>query len=197
MCYISNLTFFFSMCFKKYRQHLWKGRCNMKKQFDEFQKMKLKEMCKTIEDMTYTYINPETKNPTVVPAKHYENILNKTIEQFIEDSLKIEMMNNVFKQMNMLMTEYKQDLIKSLICMDKGLKPTDLSFAETIALNETYHYIDEKMNKEKKKFHILDKEYLDRFDEFVNDTELHKQYLINIDEEKEIEEDMEDDFMLS
>ena len=119
----------------------------MKKQFDEFQKMKLKEMCKTIEDMTYTYINPETKNPTVVPAKHYENILNKTIEQFIEDSLKIEMMNNVFKQMNMLMTEYKQDLIKSLICMDKGLKPTDLSFAETIALNETYHYIDEKMNK--------------------------------------------------
>lgn len=172
----------------------------MKKQFDEFQKMKLKEMCKTMEDMTYSYINPETQNPTVVPAKHYENILNKTIEQFIEDTLKIEMMNNVFKQMNMLMSEYKQDLIKSLICMDKGIKPTDLSLVQTIALNETYHYIDEKISLQKKKFHLLDQEYLDKFDEFMNNKRLHSQILnAQVDEQEleELDEELEDDFMFS
>ena len=172
----------------------------MKKQFDEFQKMKLKEMCRTIEDMTYTYINPETQSPTVVPANHYEKILNKTIEQFIEDTLKVEMMNNVFKQMNMLMTEYKQDLIKSLICMDKGLKPTDMSLVQSIALNETYHYIDDKMSEQKKKFHFLDQEYLDKFDEIINDKQLHAQIInpqIEEDELDELEEEMEDDFLLS
>lgn len=172
----------------------------MKKQFDEFQKMKLKEMCRTIEDMTYTYINPETQSPTVVPANHYEKILNKTIEQFIEDTLKVEMMNNVFKQMNMLMNEYKQDLIKSLICMDKGLKPTDMSLVQSIALNETYHYIDEKMSEKKKKFHFLDQEYLDKFDEIINDKQLHAQIInpqIEEDELDELEEEMEDDFLLS
>lgn len=46
----------------------------MNKQFDVFVKMKITEMSKTIHDMTYTYINPETKKPTDVPAKHYQDI---------------------------------------------------------------------------------------------------------------------------
>lgn len=44
----------------------------MKKQFEDFQKMKIKEACKAIEDMTFSFINPTTKEPTFVPAKHYE-----------------------------------------------------------------------------------------------------------------------------
>lgn len=40
----------------------------MRKQYDDFTQMKLKDMCKNISDMTYTYINPETQQPTKVPA---------------------------------------------------------------------------------------------------------------------------------
>ena len=33
----------------------------MRKQYDDFTQMKLKDMCKNISDMPYTYINPETQ----------------------------------------------------------------------------------------------------------------------------------------
>lgn len=44
----------------------------MRKQYDDFTQMKIKEMCKSISDMTYTYLDPETHLPTKVPASHYE-----------------------------------------------------------------------------------------------------------------------------
>ena len=31
--------------------------------------MKIKEVCENISRMTYAYINPDTKQPTVVPSK--------------------------------------------------------------------------------------------------------------------------------
>lgn len=49
----------------------------MRKQYDDFTQLKLKDMSKTISDMTYKYINPETGTPTNVPALHYEKILNQ------------------------------------------------------------------------------------------------------------------------
>ena len=39
--------------------------------------MKIKEVCDNISRMTYSYINPDTKQPTVVPSKHYKDILKK------------------------------------------------------------------------------------------------------------------------
>jgi acyl-ACP thioesterase len=36
--------------------------------------MKIKEVCENISRMTYAYINPDTKQPTVVPSKHYKDI---------------------------------------------------------------------------------------------------------------------------
>ena len=48
----------------------------MNKQFDLFQKMKIKEVCENISRMTYAYINPDTKQPTVVPSKHYKDIID-------------------------------------------------------------------------------------------------------------------------
>lgn len=37
----------------------------MNKQFDLFVKMKIKELSENISRMTYAYINPDTKQPTV------------------------------------------------------------------------------------------------------------------------------------
>ena len=39
--------------------------------------MKIREVCDNISRMTYSYINPDTKQPTVVPSKHYKDILKK------------------------------------------------------------------------------------------------------------------------
>ena len=124
----------------------------MKKQFEDFQKMKIKEACKAIEDMTFSFINP-TKEPTFVPAKHYENILNKTVEQFIDQNLQVEMLNNVYKQLKFLQDEYGKDFMRSLICLDLGIKPSDMSLQQSIALQATYNDIEQSKESNKKNYH--------------------------------------------
>ena len=44
----------------------------MRRQYDDFTQLKIKDMSKSISDMTYKYINPETQAPTKVPPTHYE-----------------------------------------------------------------------------------------------------------------------------
>ena len=55
----------------------------MRKQYDDFTQLKLKDMSKSISDMTYKYINPDTKEPTKVPATHYEKILDQVTEKYM------------------------------------------------------------------------------------------------------------------
>ena len=47
-------------------------------------KLKIKDMGNAISDMTRQYINPNTNEPTVVPAKHYVGMLDRTTESFID-----------------------------------------------------------------------------------------------------------------
>ena len=51
-------------------------------------KMKIKEVCDNISRMTYSYINPDTKQPTVVPSKHYKDILDQPVEVLVNDQAK-------------------------------------------------------------------------------------------------------------
>ena len=74
----------------------------MNKQFDLFQKMKIKEVCENISRMTYAYINPGTKQPTVVPSKHYKDILDQPVEVLVNDQVKKQFLNIMFKQMKTL-----------------------------------------------------------------------------------------------
>ena len=167
----------------------------MQKQFDTFQKMKIKEACKAIEDMTFSFINPVTNEPTYVPAKHYEEILGKTVEQFLDQNLKIEMLNNVYKQLEFLKKEYEGDFIKSLICLDMGIKPSDLSAVQTIALDTTYDYVLEQQKQQKRNFHMLGNEYVDKYKNSLTDKELHAEYLRNRFQENTNDEfSKEDDF---
>ena len=81
----------------------------MNKQFDLFQKMKIKEVCDNISRMTYSYINPDTKKPTVVPSKHYKDILDQLVEVLVEvlvnDQVKKQFLSIMFKQMKALKEE--------------------------------------------------------------------------------------------
>lgn len=166
----------------------------METQFERFQKMKIKEACKEMEDMTYAFINPVTKEPTFVPAKHYEQILGKTVELFLDEQIKIEMLNNVYKQLVFLQKEYGNDFLKSLICLDMGIKPTDLSVKEDIALEETFHYIKDDREEHKKNYHFMNNDYVQKYQEALNDKELHASYLgcEYEDKEKNIDDDFED-----
>ena len=55
----------------------------MRKVYDEFIQQKPKEMSKTLEDIAFKYINPETQQPTKVPAAHFEKELGQEIERAI------------------------------------------------------------------------------------------------------------------
>lgn len=162
----------------------------MKKQFEDFQKMKIKDACKAIEDMTFSFINPVTNEPTYVPAKHYEGILSKTVEQFIDEKTRIEMLNTVYKQLVFLKEEYGKDFIKSLICIDRGIKPTDMSLIESIALEHTYDVISETKEEQKKNFHLLDENFVKEYKAALEDKQIHMEYM---NRAQEYEQNIEDD----
>ena len=55
----------------------------MRKQYDDFTQLKIKDMSKAMSDMTYRYINPNTDEPTKVPPMHYEKILDQVTEKYM------------------------------------------------------------------------------------------------------------------
>lgn len=77
----------------------------MNKQFDLFQKMKIKVACDNISHMTYSYINPDTKQPTVVLSKHYKDSLEQPVEVLVNDQVKKQFLSIMFKQMKALKEE--------------------------------------------------------------------------------------------
>lgn len=79
----------------------------MRKQYDDFTQMKLKDMCKNISDMTYTYINPDTKEPTKVPAAHYEKILDAVKEKYMGEITSRQFLTIMYNQLNALKKKMK------------------------------------------------------------------------------------------
>ncbi len=155
----------------------------MAKQFDEFQKLKIKETCKAIQDMTYSYLNPETKKPTEVPAKHYEKILSTQIEETIEERVQLEILNTIYRQILNLKAEYGKDFYRSLICIEMGIKPNDMSIVQRISLEHTFLYIEELMKEEKKGFYFLREEIINQFKESISDMDLHADVLSGHEDE--------------
>lgn len=109
----------------------------MNKQFDLFQKMKIKEVCENISRMTYAYINPDTKQPTVVPSKHYKDILDQPVEVMVNDQVKKQFLNIMFKQMKALKDEEPILFNETLLLMDLNKTPDSLELNEEAALKIT------------------------------------------------------------
>lgn len=144
----------------------------MNKQFDVFVKMKIKEMCSTISDMTKAYTNPETKKPTEVPPSHYENILKQPVQVMVGDQVKRQFLSIMYKQMKALKEEEPQLFAKTLLLMDLNKTPESLSLDEEVALNITTAQLMNLEKEQKKKFHLLDQQYHEMFTETVNDKDL-------------------------
>lgn len=140
----------------------------MRKQYDDFTQMKLKDMCKNISDMTYTYINPETHEPTKVPASHYEKILDQVKEQYMEEITQRQFLTIMYNQLSALKKEDEKYFQQAMLCLDLGINPKDLRVNEQIALGYTYNFLDDKKKAEKKNFHLLNQDIVDAFNNSMN-----------------------------
>lgn len=144
----------------------------MRKQYDDFTQLKLKDMSKAISDMTYQYVNPETKTPTVVPATHYEKILDRVKEQYMSDITSRQFLTIMFSQLSALKKEDEKYFQQALLCLDMGINPKDLRVNEQVAIALTYDYIQECQKSEKKDFHFLNKNIVDMYNETLGNPEI-------------------------
>ena len=145
----------------------------MRKQYDDFTQLKLKDMGKAISDMTFQYINPETNEPTKVPAKHYEEILDQVTEKYMSEITKTQFLVIMYNQLNSLKKEDEKYFNQALMCIDLGLNPKDLRINEQIALEHTYDGILRMKSEMKKDFHLLN----DYVSEVFNDIKDNPQIL--------------------
>jgi len=154
----------------------------MRKQYDDFTQLKLKDMSKNISDMTYKYINPETNEPTKVPAAHYENILNQITEKYMADITSRQFLTIMYNQLSSLKKEDEKYFYQALLCMDLGLNPKDLRVDEQISLEYTYSFLLDKMNFEKKNFHCLSEDIVNSYEEAKKDPEFQSKVIKNSNE---------------
>ncbi len=162
----------------------------MRKQYDDFTQLKLKDMSKSISDMTYKYINPETQAPTKVTAVHYEKILDQVTEKYMSDITSRQFLTIMFNQLSSLKKEDEKYFNQALLCMDMGLNPKDLRIDEQIAIEYTNEFIENKKNYEKKNFHFLDTDIIDAYKEAKSDPSLQAQVVRESNRYEEHENNM-------
>ena len=123
----------------------------------------------------YAYINPDTKQATVVPSKHYKDILDQPVEVLVNDQVKKQFLNIMFKQMKTLKEEEPILFNETLLLMDLNKTPDSLELNEEAALKITATELVESEKTQKKKFHLVDNAYLDSYEATKNDSELMAQ----------------------
>lgn len=144
----------------------------MRKQYDDFTQLKLKDMSKSMSDMTYKYINPDSGEPTRVPPAHYEKILDQVTEKYMADVTSRQFLTIMYNQLSSLKKEDEKYFNQALLCMDMGINPKDLRIDEQIAIEYTNGFIDDKKQYEKKNFHFLSEDIVKAYEESKNDSEL-------------------------
>ena len=162
----------------------------MRKQYDDFTQLKIKDMSKSISDMTYKYINPETQTPTKVPPAHYEKILDQVTEKYMSDITSRHFLTIMYNQLSSLKKEDEKYFNQALLCMDLGLNPKDLRIDEQIAIEYTNDFIEDKKSIEKKDFHFLDKDIVGSFNEAKNNPALQAQVVRESNKYEEREDSM-------
>lgn len=162
----------------------------MRKQYDDFTQLKLKDMSKSISDMTYRYINPDTQEPTKVPAVHYEKILDQVTEKYMSDITSRQFLTIMYNQLNALKKEDEKYFNQALLCMDIGLSPKDLRINEQIAIEYIDSFINDKKNYEKKNFHFLSSDIIEAYDEAKSDTRLQTMVVRDSNKLEDIEDSM-------
>ena len=77
----------------------------MKKQYDDFTQLKIKDLSKSTSNMTYKYISLETGTPTKVPSLHYEKILDQVTDRYMTDITSRQFLTIMYNQLSALKKE--------------------------------------------------------------------------------------------
>lgn len=144
----------------------------MRKFYDDFIQSKPREMAKLMEDMTFKYLNPESQQPTRVPAAHYEKELGQELERTVSQAVSLRFLTIMYDQLNLFKKENEDLFYKALICMDNNLNPKDLRISEQIALNHSYEVLQNKQMEEKRKFHFFNQDIVDEYKKGLTDPNL-------------------------
>lgn len=167
----------------------------MRKQYDDFTQMKLKDMCKSMSDMTYTYINPDSGEPTKVPPSHYEKILEAVKENYMGEITSRQFLTIMYNQLNALKKEDEKYFRQALLCIDMGINPKDLRVDEQIAISFTDDYMEDKQKQEKKKFHLLSQDIVDTYNESKENPLIQARAIeVPDDIDKEQDDDIDYDY---
>lgn len=153
----------------------------MTKYFDEFTKLKQKEMSKTLQDICYKYTNPETQQPTKVPASHFDKEFSRDIERQISAGVNRQMLTIMFNTLDSLKKETPELFYKAMICLDNNINPKDMRLDEQIALSETYKEYEELINPPKKakgnEFHVLNNDIVNSYERLKNSPEVQSEVM--------------------
>lgn len=144
----------------------------MRNIYDDFIQQKPKEMSKTMSDMAFKYINPETQQPTKIPAAHFEKELGQEVERAITQSVNRQFLTIMYGQLNQLKKDNEKLFYEALICIDNNLNPKDLRIPEQIAINHTYDYIQEKQRTERKEFHFFSQDISSEYHRAITDPDI-------------------------
>lgn len=161
----------------------------MRRQYDDFTQLKLKDMSKSISDMTYKYINPETQEPTRVPPAHYERILDRITEKYMSDITSRQFLTIMYTQLCNLKKEDEKYFNQALLCMDLGLNPKDMRIDEQIALECTNRYLEDKKVHEKKDFHYLNDDIIEAYGESKMNPSIQSEMVRESNEYERLEDE--------
>ena len=125
----------------------------VQKYYDEFAKLPLEKMAQKMEDMTFLY------NETRVPKKHYKKQLSVAVEEMIESSVEINLIETYYRTLEQLKKQNPKWLFQALVCLDSGVKPSAIAPSEYQALELTYAKYSET-----KKAKTISNEWLDLFE---------------------------------
>ncbi|MDN6209203.1 hypothetical protein [Bifidobacterium crudilactis] len=100
--------------------------------YDDFKTLTLEKMAASIEDMTYAY------HQTRIPKTHYKKMLSTTIEETLEASVEINLIQpyvNIIKQM---IGENPKSFFKALLCVETKTSLTSIRTSEWQALDDMW-----------------------------------------------------------
>lgn len=142
--------------------------------YDDFSKLPVDKMSQEISNMTYSY------NQTNVPKSHYKKLLSKPIQEAMEASVSVQLVDTIYNTLNGLFTENALLFLKALICLDKNIKPKNLTAQEYQALQISSEAL---ANGCEKKNHLpfINEEISDLFNDVLENGE---HYIINPNDDK-------------
>lgn len=132
-----------------------------RKFYDDFSREPLDKMAQSIVDMTYGY------QSTVVPKKHYKEILEKDIIELASHDTNIELalLKPYYDMISQMNKENRKYFVKALLMHELKLKYSSLDAKSAFALSATWDFIEDNAIKR-----IIDKDIAEVYEDITKNN---------------------------